>query len=88
MHDDVNGHAVIDFGNGDDVTLLTASSAQVQSGDVILSSSAPALRKATIADVQHWLSVKHAGEIVHNIVDTPLLDHGSLSVLPAFDYLL
>ena len=88
MHDDINGHAVIDFGNGDDVTLLTVSSAQVQSGDVILSSSGQVPRKAPIADVQHWLSVEQVDDIVHNIVDTHLLGHGGLSLPPAFDYLL
>ena len=84
---DVGGNAVIDLGSGQTVTLSGVLSAQIQSGDVITASGQAPL-KLTIGDVQHWLSVKHAGEIVHNIVDIPLLGHGGPSLLPAFDYLL
>ena len=45
-HNDANGYAVIDLGNGDNVTLFGFASNQLQSGDVIITNPGPAAEEA------------------------------------------
>ncbi|MEP7007876.1 MAG: calcium-binding protein, partial [Sphingomonas bacterium] len=78
---DVGGNAVIDLGGGDNVTLSGFISAQLQSGDVILSGSGLAPLVAGKLSAQIDGAIKDGG-LGH------FLDYGGPVSLPAFDYIL
>ena len=87
---DVGGSAVIDLGGGDSVTLSGVLTAQLQSGDVILSGGGgQAPLKAGLLDVQRWIATDATDHLAR---DLPVQHHFLASVgpasLPMLDYIL
>ena len=80
---DVGGNAVIDLGGGDSVTLSGVLTAQLQSGDVILSGGAGQVRLMGVGDDPVF--AQDTGYIPDGLAHH-FLDRVGPGVLPAYDY--